>query len=92
MLLREEMRRVLRFLIWRAEWWDARADLRLEVDAAMRGGLRGYAAKQARLCRRLRDHFYKEWDKPVVTGSEAFGTADGVADLEEGELEELFAQ
>ncbi|KAJ7895585.1 hypothetical protein B0H14DRAFT_3426194 [Mycena olivaceomarginata] len=47
MLLREEMRRVLRYLAWQAQWWRDRVDLRDDVTSELAAGLRGYTSKQA---------------------------------------------
>lgn len=48
-LLREEMRRVLEFLKWKAKWWDARAVARSVNSLTLREGIESYAVKQARL-------------------------------------------
>ncbi|KAJ7879447.1 hypothetical protein B0H13DRAFT_1472018, partial [Mycena leptocephala] len=47
MLLREEMRRVVRYLGWQAEWWRARTALRQALSAQVAAGVRSYALKQA---------------------------------------------
>lgn len=93
MLLREEMRRVLRYLTWQAAWWEGRGYVRTDVDGALRSGLRGYAAKQASLHRRLRDYFYKEWDSPAVAVVRRLAAVDSALDSEEGDgLERLFTE
>jgi hypothetical protein len=46
-LVEEEMRRVLQFLRWRRDWWEARAELRIQVDGAFQEGQAAYARKQA---------------------------------------------
>ncbi|KAJ7891640.1 hypothetical protein B0H14DRAFT_2560696 [Mycena olivaceomarginata] len=48
-LLEEEMRRVLQFLDWRAEWWQSQVGLRVEKqpEEALREGHAAYAMKQA---------------------------------------------
>jgi hypothetical protein len=92
MLLREEMRRVLRYLKWQAAWWDGRGDVRTGVDTALRSGLRGYAAKQVSLHRRLSEYFFKEWDSPADAVSRRLAVLDSAAASEEGVgLEQLFS-
>ncbi|KAJ7118695.1 hypothetical protein C8R43DRAFT_1091016 [Mycena crocata] len=46
-LLDEEMRRVLEFCTWKAEWWMDRLDSRPGVDEVLAEGLRAYALEQA---------------------------------------------
>ncbi|KAJ7856844.1 hypothetical protein B0H14DRAFT_3448242 [Mycena olivaceomarginata] len=46
MLLREEMRRVLRYLEWQAQWWRDRATRRKDWDSATAAGAEAYALKQ----------------------------------------------
>ncbi|TRM58840.1 hypothetical protein BD626DRAFT_409846, partial [Schizophyllum amplum] len=60
-ILKEEMRRVLRFLGWRATWWDVRAAFTATLDPAGRAGIRAYALRQAHLMRRLRTTFHVTW-------------------------------
>ncbi|KAJ7506191.1 hypothetical protein B0H11DRAFT_2220108 [Mycena galericulata] len=60
-LLREEMRRVLRYLEWQAGVWDARAEVaatREDLSAATVQGMTAYGSKQADMYRRLAV-FYK---------------------------------
>ncbi|KAJ7704636.1 hypothetical protein B0H14DRAFT_2647595 [Mycena olivaceomarginata] len=47
MLLREEMRRVLRYLAWQGVWWRAHALLRSDVSRSITAGIEAYALKQA---------------------------------------------
>ncbi|KAJ7266198.1 hypothetical protein C8J57DRAFT_1511130 [Mycena rebaudengoi] len=90
MLLREEMRRVLRYLTWQAEWWDGWGDVRTDVDGALRSGLRGYAAKQASLHCCLDKYFFKEWDSPADTVVRHLVAVDSAAASEGDGLEQLF--
>ena len=46
-LLEEEMRRSLQFCAWKAEWWDAQALRRTNVQPHLHEGLVAYAAKTA---------------------------------------------
>lgn len=49
LLLREEMRRTLEFLEWKAVWWEKREALQKFKDKAMVEGVRAYAHEQAAL-------------------------------------------
>ncbi|KAK6996601.1 CxC2 domain-containing protein [Favolaschia claudopus] len=60
--LREEMRRVLRFLQWKALWWEERSSVQREVRADILAGLRAYAARQAASCREISRRFKSAWD------------------------------
>ncbi|KAG1843694.1 hypothetical protein C8R48DRAFT_618502 [Suillus tomentosus] len=60
-LLHEEMRRVLQFLDWQAEWWDEQQDRRDCETTAEREGLVAYANKQADIRRRLASRFRLLW-------------------------------
>lgn len=66
MLLREEMRRVLQFLEWRAKSWDAKANLRSKIDLEMNEGLKAYALQQAALQRSLATLFKTLWTTPLA--------------------------
>ncbi|KAJ6488304.1 hypothetical protein C8R47DRAFT_1177489 [Mycena vitilis] len=59
-LLREEMKRVLRFLRWRAQW-------REQVSHELRGGLEAYAARQAATAREIARRFKRSWDNSAAT-------------------------
>ncbi|KAK7053871.1 CxC2 domain-containing protein [Favolaschia claudopus] len=61
-LLREEMRRVLRFLAWRAGWWEERAVSGREVREDVREGVQAYAARQAAMTRQIARRFRSAWD------------------------------
>lgn len=65
-LLKEEMRRVLRYLQWRADWWRARETRWEDLDAEVSDGLRAYAARQAAGCIAIMVHFRMKWDEKVV--------------------------
>ncbi|KAJ7617002.1 hypothetical protein DFH06DRAFT_1012669 [Mycena polygramma] len=62
-LLEEEMRRVLAFLAWRAEWWTSRVGLRGLSDGPQREGESAYATRQAALHMELRDGFAAKWQE-----------------------------
>ncbi|KAJ3500512.1 hypothetical protein NMY22_g19238 [Coprinellus aureogranulatus] len=63
MLVKEEMRRTVRFFVWKeARWrgtmtsWEGQLITREYAE-----GLRAYAERQARLCQRLRESFLDKW-------------------------------
>lgn len=85
MLLREEMRRVLEFLEWRARWWDAKADLRSNVSLEMSEGLKAYAFQQAALQRSLATSFKTLWTTPLADVDELLES------LEVPEVDDEFA-
>jgi hypothetical protein len=60
-LLQEEMRRVLQFLDWQANWWEEQGRLQICQAAAHNEGLLAYAARQANIRRRLSRHFRTLW-------------------------------
>lgn len=67
-LLREEMKRVLRFLQWRALWWETRRSTRREeVSATLREGLEAYTARQAAMARQIARRFKTAWDTSAAT-------------------------
>ncbi|KAJ6448675.1 hypothetical protein C8R47DRAFT_1084955 [Mycena vitilis] len=59
-LIREEMKRVLRFLRWRAAWWERRRST-AGSDAY------AYAARQAAAVRKMARSFKREWNKSAAT-------------------------
>lgn len=61
LLLREEMRRVLAFLDWKAQWWVDRRGARELRDKELSEGLAAYASEQAQLQRDLAMSFREEW-------------------------------
>ncbi|KAF9547934.1 hypothetical protein CPC08DRAFT_729614 [Agrocybe pediades] len=63
-LVQEEMRRVLAFLDWHAEWWSTRGDgggWKVVPEPAISEGMRAYRSRQAALRRALRDQFKETW-------------------------------
>jgi hypothetical protein len=61
-LLEEEMRRVLQFMDWRADWWMSLVGLRAGVqDEALREGHEAYAVRQAGYMKGIRDRFAAQW-------------------------------
>jgi hypothetical protein len=65
-LLKEEMKRTISFLQWKAREWDARAGLRqYSVAVDFQKGLAAYAAKQAAVFHELASSFATLWH-PVL--------------------------
>lgn len=86
-LLREEMRRVLRFLKWKSEWWKARAG-ECRGDSRVSAGKKAYAAKQASILLAKRRAYESAWTGDVKVGQEGNSgkdrtLPDGVIQLEE---------
>ncbi|KAK7000623.1 CxC2 domain-containing protein [Favolaschia claudopus] len=67
MLLREEMRRVLRYLQWQSNWWRERVASRNDVSREIGAGVGAYALKQAAWHERLAEFFRQKWNVPAVT-------------------------
>ncbi|KAJ7088008.1 hypothetical protein B0H15DRAFT_949821 [Mycena belliarum] len=70
MLLREEMRRVLRYLGWQAGWWRERLAPRTNVSREVAAGIRAYALKQASWHDRLAGHFRVKWNVSALTAAQ----------------------
>ncbi|KAJ7761124.1 hypothetical protein B0H16DRAFT_1312626, partial [Mycena metata] len=67
-LLREEMKRVLRFLRWRTLWWEERRSSRAEnVTPELRAGLNANTARQAWIARELGRKFQWMWAISAAT-------------------------
>ncbi|KAG5649732.1 hypothetical protein H0H81_002261 [Sphagnurus paluster] len=60
-LLEEEMRHILVFLSWKADWWDGRVARRLDMDAATQEGLSSYVCRQVSIQHALRHQFEELW-------------------------------
>ncbi|KAJ7251189.1 hypothetical protein B0H12DRAFT_1018742 [Mycena haematopus] len=86
MILREEMRRVLRMLRWTRDEWERRAALHENVDAAVAAGLKAYAACQVYVHRRIGEGFHTGWSRSVATAVRDVMRQDGTVyrDLLEG--------
>lgn len=67
LLIQEEMRRVVMFHEWKAQWWRSQAARRSDVDASVLHGLMAYAEKQADFCERLARSCVVTW-LPVLKG------------------------
>ncbi|KAF7972629.1 hypothetical protein HWV62_17380 [Athelia sp. TMB] len=66
MLLVEEMRRVLRFLNWRAHWWRHQQYSWEGLSDDVSDGLRAYALRQAQLCDSIALAFKTKWAQTEV--------------------------
>ncbi|KJA25187.1 hypothetical protein HYPSUDRAFT_135353 [Hypholoma sublateritium FD-334 SS-4] len=66
MLLREEMRRALKFLKWRALWWEDKQDVRSDMPAELKEGICAYASRQASIQRELATFFKELWKTPLA--------------------------
>ncbi|KAJ7041759.1 hypothetical protein C8F04DRAFT_1176850 [Mycena alexandri] len=91
MTLREEMRRVLRYLAWQSEWWREHAEVREHLDSLeIAAGLRGYTLKQADLHDRLAGFFERKWKMPAADAARRLVTLEAAALNEDADLEEFF--
>jgi hypothetical protein len=64
LLVQEEMRRVLEYMSWFANWWTSHTAVpssSMAHDPYLMEGLTAYAAKQADLRLSLRNHFEMLW-------------------------------
>ena len=65
--MEEEMRRVLHFLEWKANWWMSQGTLRQGVSLELHEGCAAYAAKQADILLSLAMSFAQDWT-PLLEG------------------------
>jgi hypothetical protein len=68
LLVREEMRRVIMFLDWKATWWDSQGPRRSDVRDDIKAGLAAYAARQACIMQNLAETFAALW-YPILTAA-----------------------
>ncbi|KAJ7121221.1 hypothetical protein C8R46DRAFT_929163 [Mycena filopes] len=90
-LLREEMRRVLRYLDWEQKRWAAlklESSARADITAELRQGLEAYASKQVAWHGEMATLFREEMGHPLEKAT-ALAIASG---LDDGELSTLFSQ
>ncbi|PPQ76759.1 hypothetical protein CVT24_012280 [Panaeolus cyanescens] len=89
-LLREEMRRVLEFLEWKASWWKNQAEARvLTGDKPLAEGLKAYAIRQSINQIGLKSKFKTLWDSPLeLQGSDTVvtNTGENMASDDEDEM------
>jgi hypothetical protein len=93
-LLEEEMRRILVFLEWKAQWWRALRDGRPTVEGEeLREGLLAYAERQAVIQDEMKARFSKDWTHVptwIAMGREgvaAFTAEAGAAEEEDRDAE-----
>jgi hypothetical protein len=65
LLVEEEMRRVLCFLMWRAQWWVSKGNSCQKPSPELCEGLAAYSAKQAEVLQTMAISFAREW-KPLL--------------------------
>ncbi|KAJ7097104.1 hypothetical protein B0H15DRAFT_945777 [Mycena belliarum] len=92
MTLREEMRRVLRYLAWQSAWWRSHAGLRADLSPEIGAGVRAYALKQAHWHDKLAAFFEKKWQMPALAAAQHLVAEQQAADLEGAELDQFFSQ
>ncbi len=61
LLVQEEMRRVIEYLRWRAQWWRDRSFTRVHDDATVLSGISGYSFKQAAVCNLIAEQCARYW-------------------------------
>ncbi|KAJ7490188.1 hypothetical protein B0H11DRAFT_1719325 [Mycena galericulata] len=89
-LLREEARRVVRYLEWQVRWWNERAVMRESESEEMRGGLAAYGKKSAAAFAHLASHFRHELGVSVEGTVRAIVLGDGEGDDDDAGLVGLF--
>jgi hypothetical protein len=60
-IVQEEMRRVVEYHRWRADWWQRQVGARNSCDDETQSGLMGYAYKQAAICTRIAEQCAITW-------------------------------
>ncbi|KAJ7248075.1 hypothetical protein C8J57DRAFT_1673431 [Mycena rebaudengoi] len=78
-LLEEEMRRIIQYLNWKADWWRSRVGLRENIDAKQLEGDRAYALRQAALKEALAASFAAKWE-PLTAMVAAARAGDELAE------------
>ena len=66
LIVQEEMRRVIAYHGWKAEWWRDRGVSRSEGEATVLSGLSGYANKQVSICNQMAERCAIHW-LPLLT-------------------------
>lgn len=61
LLLTEEMRRVIEYLEWQAQWWIIQGSRRRDTHLTIQEGVVAYAAKHAAMCRQMAMSFALRW-------------------------------
>ncbi|KAJ7712107.1 hypothetical protein B0H16DRAFT_1744534 [Mycena metata] len=85
-LIREEMRRVLRYLEWETGVWEERAGMeREDLSPEVRAGLKAYALKRADMHRSLGAIWFTQLSVPL-------GDAAAAVAFDDGDLPSLFTE
>ncbi|KAJ7601986.1 hypothetical protein DFH06DRAFT_1351802 [Mycena polygramma] len=66
-LLREESKRVLRFLRWLQKEWESRVERCKDVDPKLAARLKAYALQQVAVHRWIGEGFFQGWNVSVAT-------------------------
>ncbi|KAJ7024932.1 hypothetical protein C8F04DRAFT_1269809 [Mycena alexandri] len=91
MLLREEMRRVLRYLGWQATWWREHVSARTDnLSPDIAAGIHAYALQQGDLHERLAAFFKAKWNMPALTAAQRLVALEEAAEDEEADLAAFF--
>jgi hypothetical protein len=77
LIIQEEMRRVIAYQLWRAQWWLDQRGRRANIDGATLQGIAAYAEKQANLCEALAYRCGMKW----LPGLKAKGITPDWADV-----------
>jgi|SRR3984893_13162480 hypothetical protein len=91
-LLREEMRRVLAFLEWKASWWIEVGGKYAGTDAIHAEGLHAYSHRQASIQTVIRTGFEKQWQgvmEQVAAGREMSDPEVTIRDEEDDSDDEM---
>ncbi|KAJ7154378.1 hypothetical protein C8R43DRAFT_1126455 [Mycena crocata] len=92
LLVREEMRRVLRYLDWQVKWWLERVVPRPDAKREVQAGIKAYALKQAAIHRRIGTYFEDKWKQPAKQVARKVMAGPPDAALEGAALDEFFQQ
>lgn len=85
LLLKEEMRRTLVFLTWRAKWWRTKPVSWDGVSIQLQEGIVAYAKDQALIQDALATHFEALWEKPLAEVRQETAPAGAVGGADEGD-------
>ncbi|KAJ7068896.1 hypothetical protein B0H15DRAFT_793973 [Mycena belliarum] len=86
-MIREEMRRVLRYLEWQCSEWDARVAESMLADPSgtdpLEAGRRSYAVSQGILHRKIQTKFRVQWNQSLRTAATSVLASEAGAELNE---------
>jgi hypothetical protein len=88
-MLREEMRRVLSFLEWHAQWWLDRRSLVTELSPDAAEGAFAYASRQAHIRESLRSAFEHTWRSSAEFAQLGVGADHDILDLDSAASEDI---